>query len=584
MKTSQIRLWSGTIAGLLLIAALPAQTQTGEVTTREETPTFQSSVNLVRVPVVVRDKQGHALGSFHKADFQLSDHGKPQEIAQFAIEGSAVPKPPQQARAEMPGEPAASNLLVPSRFVAFVFDDVHLKLEDLMNTRAAALKHIEQGIPPQERVALLTLSGSVALEFTNDVAKFREMLMKIMPVPPRTHFPPASFFVADQFMKSPGDEQLSCVPPCQGCCPICDQRMPPPLWMQTYVTAGCLQLTCYTLAEAPAIARATLRAVYNEGASEASDAFRTLGNVVRLLGSMPGDRVMILVSPGIYLPDELQRSLNESIDRATRSGVIINTLDGRGVYTIEPSVTVPGCTLTDQQTELQLAKYSHDEAVAQGMILGDLAHATGGTAISDNDLLSGFNRLASPPEYVYYLGFYPTDLKPDGKFHEIKVTIENGQGLSVQARKGYWAPSHVEDAATASTREIAEAVFSHDELRDLPIDIDTEFHKTAPANAKLKVTAHLDIRQLHLTRQDERNRNDVTLVCVLFDGNGNYLKGTQKVVELRLKDENVEHRRDLGLTMDSEFDVKSGAYMIRVVARDADGRQMATANDTVEIP
>jgi hypothetical protein len=58
---------------------------------------------------------------------------------------------------------------------------------------------------------------------------------------------------------------------------------------------------------------------------------------VRLLGSMPGDRIMILVSPGMYFPDELQRDLSESIDRATRSGVIINTLDARGVYTVDPA-------------------------------------------------------------------------------------------------------------------------------------------------------------------------------------------------------------------------------------------------------
>ena len=66
------------------------------------------------------------------------------------------------------------------------------------------------------------------------------------------------------------------------------------------------------------------------------NAFRILNNIVRLLGSMPGDRVMILVSPGMYLPDELQRDLSESIDRATRSGVVINTLDARGVYTVDP--------------------------------------------------------------------------------------------------------------------------------------------------------------------------------------------------------------------------------------------------------
>jgi len=573
------------VSCFLLIAALPAQTQTGEVTTREETPTFQSTVNLVRVPVVIRDKQGNTVGNLQRQDFQLTDRGKPQEIAQFALEGSAVPKAAQPAKAEMPGEPAAGpKPVVPSRFVAFVFDDVHLKLEDLMNTRAAALKHIEQGIPPQERVALLTLSGSVTLEFTNDVAKLREMLMKLKSVPPRSHFPPASFFVADQFMRSPGDEQLGCHSTMGHCPIVCDPQIPPALMMQTYVTLDCLVIDCARATEAAPIARATLRAVFNDRLSEASDAFRTLNNVVRLLGSMPGDRVMILVSPGIYLPDELQRSLNESIDRATRSGVIINTIDGRGVYTIDPTGEVQGCRLSDPSTGLQVAKFDHDAITAQGLILHDLADATGGTALAQNDFLAEFNRLANPPEYVYYLGFYPKDLKPDGKFHEIKVTLPNGKGLSVQARKGYWASSHVEDAATASTREIGEAVFSHDELRDLPLDIDTQFYKTTTADAKLKVSAHLDIRQLHLRKQDDRNRNDVTLVCALFDGNGNYVKGTQKVVELRLKDEDVDHRRSLGLTVDSDFDVKSGSYMIRVVARDAEGQQMAAANDTVEIP
>jgi hypothetical protein len=299
---------------------------------------------------------------------------------------------------------------------------------------------------------------------------------------------------------------------------------------------------------------------------------------------MPGDRVMILVSPGMYLPDDLQRSLSESIDRATRSGVIINTLDARGVHTIDPMGEVQSCALTQARTQQDIAKLNHEAITAQGLILDTLAYSTGGTAVSDNDFLGGFNRLANPPEYVYYLGFYPRDLKPDGRFHEIKVTLANGQGLSVQARKGYWAPSHVEDAATAATREMGEAVFSHDEMRDLPLDIDTEFYKTTAAEAKLRIIAHLDIRQLHLRKADDRNRNDVTLVYALFDDNGNYIKGVQKVVELRLKDENVEHRRSLGLTMSSDFDVKRGAYMIRVVARDAEGRQMAAANDTVEIP
>jgi hypothetical protein len=51
-----------------------------------------------------------------------------------------------------------------------------------------------------------------------------------------------------------------------------------------------------------------------------------------------------------------------------------------------------------------------------------------------------------------------------------------------------------------------------------------------------------------------------------------------------LKDENIERLRNIGLTTKSEFDVKPGTYMVRVVARGAEDVQMATAHKVVEIP
>src|ERR1022692_2643261 len=276
-RRPSMRCWSY----FFLIASLAAQ-QTGEVTSRDETPTFQSSVNLVRVPVVVRDKAGHTVGGLQKSDFHLTDIGKPQEIAQFAVEGSAVAKPTErQTKAEIPDEPAAAaKPVAPTRFVAFVFDDVHLTTDELANVRVAALKHVAQGLPPEERVGILTLSGTVSLELTNDLAKFRETLAKIAAIPPRTHFPPASFYMAAQFIRSPGDESLGCSSTPAGVI-TCDPRMPPVLATQTSVAADCLHLTGFQIQEAPPIARATLRAVYNDGASEAANGFHILNKIVR---------------------------------------------------------------------------------------------------------------------------------------------------------------------------------------------------------------------------------------------------------------------------------------------------------------
>jgi hypothetical protein len=164
------------------------------------------------------------------------------------------------------------------------------------------------------------------------------------------------------------------------------------------------------------------------------------------------------------------------------------------------------------------------------------------------------------------------------------VTLPNGKGLSLTAREGYWAPSHEEDAAATATREIAEAVFSNDELHDLALDLHTRFYKTGAWDATATVVSHIDIRQLSLRKQDDRNRDDVTVVCALFDRNGNFVKGKQTLVELRLKDGNIESRRSSGVTLHQDFDVKTGGYLVRVVARDAEGRQMAAVNGVIEIP
>ena len=57
-----------------------------EVSTHDAPATFSSRISVVMVPVVVRDQQGHAIGTFKKEDFQLFDRGKPQVISRFTIE------------------------------------------------------------------------------------------------------------------------------------------------------------------------------------------------------------------------------------------------------------------------------------------------------------------------------------------------------------------------------------------------------------------------------------------------------------------------------------------------------------------
>src|ERR1700689_2516138 len=69
-------------------------------------------------------------------------------------------------------------------------------------------------------------------------------------------------------------------------------------------------------------------------------------------------------------------------------------------------------------------------------VLAEVAQDTGGRFFhNNNDLKAGFGALAgSPVDYV--LAFAPSDMKPDGKFHTLKVKLaEKHKNFDVQARR-----------------------------------------------------------------------------------------------------------------------------------------------------
>ena len=216
-------------------------------------------------------------------------------------------------------------------------------------------------------------------------------------------------------------------------------------------------------------------------------------------------------------------------------------------------------------------------------LMAELASGTGGTLFENsNGFDEGFRRIAAAPEYLYLLGFSPQNLKSDGSFHALKVTLKNAPNVTSSARHGYYAPKRTDDAAETARQEIEAALFSREEMMELPIDLHTQFFKSSDQAAKLSVMAHLDLKQFKFRKVDGRNGNEVTLVSGLFDRNGNYLQGITKVVELRLKDETLAHLNK-GVTVKTTFDVKPGIYLVRLVVRDTAGQALSATNGAVEI-
>jgi len=305
--------------------------------------------------------------------------------------------------------------------------------------------------------------------------------------------------------------------------------------------------------------------------------------VVGIVSRMPGQRSVLLVSPGFIAP-AMEYEYTELIDRAVRSQVVINALDARGLYVIMPFGDISRPDSLAPVVAGPKALIETAAASAQGDLLSVLADGTGGVFFhNNNDFDEGFRRVAQAPEYSYVLAFTPQNLKVDGSYHTLKVTLKSPQKLTLQARRGYYAPKHFADPNEEAKREIEDAMYSQEELHNLPIKLHTQFFKASEDNAQLVVLAHVDVQHLHFRKADGRNSNVLTCVSALFNRNGNFLQATEKTVIMHWKDQTLEHKLDSGITLKTSFDVKPGSYLVRLVVRDSEGQSMSAENGSVEI-
>jgi hypothetical protein len=181
------------------------------------------------------------------------------------------------------------------------------------------------------------------------------------------------------------------------------------------------------------------------------------------------------------------------------------------------------------------------------------------------------------------LGFTPLSLKLDGAYHTLKVTLKNAKGMNLQVRKGYYAAKYSADPKEQVKQQMEETFFSRDEIHDLPAELQTQYFKLDNGDATLSAMAMIDVKKLTFQKEGDRNLNEVTVQTGLFDSDGNFVTGLEKVVTLRLLDETLEKRLGSGIGVKCSFTVHPGWYVVRMVVRDTQGQLMAAQSSLVEI-
>jgi VWFA-related protein len=533
--------------------------------------------NMVEVGVVVRDAHGKVVGGLAQSDFEVFDNNKPQNISFFSVEKTDRPVAVVPA-SPSPNTPASAPMPAPAprpRYIAFFLDDTSMPEGDLAFARRAAEQFVNESLGPEDRVGIFTSSNAVLLEFTADKQKLLASLENV-----RTHQKKArggafacpylteyqAYLIAQTISINSDDFKLA-VEQAIACHACTDASRCGPFIL--------------------AAARETL------AASEhiAQDTLEIIRNVIVHLSSMPGRRMLVLTSSGFMAQtDEPRRYQEKVIDAALHAGIVINSLDAKGLWAAPPGgdpsegiqrVVGPLGAYQDRLDVIQMEM--NDDPLAA------LAEATGGRFFhNSNDLGGGLREMAALPEVSYVLGFSPPEIKLNGAFHTLKVKIANKHGVTVESRRGYYAPSPANPSAAVSdpaarSEKLDRAVRSPDLSSDVSMKVTTESSRLDSGDLALSVAVHVDIRSLPFQHRADRSVERLIFVTALFDQQNQFQTGVQGVMDLNLKDTTLTRISSQGFDVKIMVPAPRGNYRLRQIVQEEVSGRLAALSTPVEI-
>lgn len=528
---------------------------------------FKVAVDLVSVNAAVTDKKGNPVTSLTQNDFQVLEEGVPQTITVFRVQaapGAVVAGP---ASSESPAAADAINLL--SRKVILFVDDYHLNFETLAQLKKAGEKFIESGLTPTDLVALITASGKNSTEFTKyrdyvvanlkNVSPIETMHRQTSDCPPLTDYQVTLISAQEEHAGEAFDVAVN-------------------------DTIHCANLEGLPNA-ADIAANMVKAAARSRNAEIVEDSRRTLyalQALARRLRAIEGPKLVVFLSGGL-LTREIVSQLQDVIDAAIRANTIIDSIDAKGLVATPPGGDASSSLPISPQAAIMRSRLDSDERYAKEDALNALAADTGGTFFhNSNDLLGQMKAAISRTQVSYLLGYYSTNPKRDGTFRKIVVKV-NQPGVTVSARKGYFAPKGEEAFEVAKNEDIREALRTAEDLKEIPVTVGFNVTHPDPVHTLVSIQTRIDVRKIRFQKRENRNRNIFTIVTVVYDSNDHYVEGRETRIDFNLTDPSYRNVMEEGLLAQASFRLEPGSYRLKTVVREAGETKLGSATKTIEI-
>jgi VWFA-related protein len=585
---------------VLVVSSVAAQTPQKPEQEIAPEDILRITTSLVQTDVVVTDKNDQVIPDLKLEDFKVFENGKRQDLKFLEfVPGDGTPRVEGGLKiAGQPVEPNVERNLSPTelrRVFAFVVDDLTIPVSEVHNVRKVLSDFVDNQMRAGDLVAIIRVVGGNGLlqQFTSDKALLRRAISRIS----------ANVNTYSAFNNLPDAEKIN-----------------------TDLLAAAAAEGANFPAEAISSANTNID-TSNDGSIRATRSLITLttaNDVTNRMKELPGRKSLVLISGGLPLWESTQTDVSiggapvsvsetrtyvgnssylmrQLIDHASRAGVVINTMDIRGLAANGgvAHFNDPGNEATSALfggtsgggagsfgRRANMAEFDNLslDTVTGHMGLQALASSTGGISVlNSNNFSEGIQRIVNRSSY-YLLAYTPSE-PWDNKFRKLEIRV-NRPGARVYARAGYVATAENPTAAPSTKEEsIIKAAMSPLAKRGVEIAGRVQYKFLPDSRGEFDINLLINANNLNF-RQDATGQYVSTFEVVgfLIDITGRSKAGFGQTVHATLSPEEYKRALTTGISYTAHAELPAGSYQLRAVVRESETGQLGSISQYLEVP
>jgi len=359
-----------------------------------------------------------------------------------------------------------------------------------------------------------------------------------------------------------------------------------------------------------------------EGITRGFRALTTLqvaGDVTTSMKTLPGRKSLVLISGGLPLSETNLNQISVGgapvpimetkaylgnvtyllrllIDRASRAGVVINTMDIRGLSASRgvSRFTDPGNEATSHLGTAsatgggRVPNMGVFDNLALDTISGHqglqaLADSTGGVSVvNSNNFSAGLDKILARTSY-YILAYTPSE-PFDNKYHKLEIKV-NRPGAKIYSREGYFATPDSARGPLSREDAIVKAAMSPLARRDIDLAGRLQYRflpeNVAEVDINLLINANnLDFKQA----SDGSYKSTFDVVGFVMSSMGKAMGGFSQTVTTSLSPEDYKRALAMGLSYTAHAQLPPGSYQLRAVVREMETGRLGSMSQYLEVP